>query len=255
MTFLRTGALAAAVLLVVACGSGGTGSPTPGPTSLDGRTFLSTDLVGHDLVAGTQVRLALSDGRIAITAGCNSMSGPYRVADDRLVIGTMATTEMGCAEPLMAQDRWVGAFLGGATLGLAGDTLTLRNGEVTMTMTDRRIADPDRPLEGTRWILDGIVAGDTVSSVPAGVTAAITIADDRIAVETGCNTGGATVDVAATHLTIGPLALTRRACPPDVASVETAMTGVLTGEVAYAIDADQLTLTSGQSGLTFRAAS
>jgi hypothetical protein len=33
------------------------------------------------------------------------------------------------------------------------------------------------------------------------------------------------------------------------------MTTVLSGDVAYAIDADQLTVTSGRSGLTFRAGS
>ena len=65
-------------------------------------------------------------------------------------------------------------------------------------MGDREVADPDRPLEGTRWVVDGIVAGDAVLSIPAGVTAA----------------------------------LTRKACAPEAMAVEQAVTAVLSGQVA-----------------------
>ncbi len=230
-------------------------SATPAPASLEGRTFLSTKVEGHDLVPDTQVRLTFKDGQLAIHAGCNSMSGAYQVTDGDLVIGSMVTTEMGCEPPLMDQDQWVGRFLGGAAVELAGDTLTLRNGDVAMKLTDREVADPDRPLEGARWTLDGIVAGDATSSVPAGVMAGMTIAGDQIEVATGCNTGGGSVAVTTTHMTIGPLALSKRACQQDQAAVEAAMTTVLNGEVDYAIEADRLTVTTGRSGLTFRAAS
>ena len=149
MTSIRSVVFVAAALLVVACGSGGT--PSPVPASLESRTFLSTGVQGHDLVAGTHVRLSFKDGQVGINAGCNSMSGAYQIVDGRLVTGNMAITEMGCEPPLMAQDQWVGAFIGGAMLTVAGDTLTLRNGDTTMTLKDRAVADPDRPLEETRW--------------------------------------------------------------------------------------------------------
>jgi heat shock protein HslJ len=246
------GALAFA-LVVTACSVGG-GAASPSPASLDGRTFLSTDVDGHDLVPGTTVRLTFEAGRIGISAGCNQMGGAYAIADGRLTIGQMMTTEMACEEPLMAQDTWVASFLGGAAVTLSGDTLTLRNGDVTMTLTDREVADPDRPLEGTRWVLDGIVTGDAVSSVPAGVIAALTIANGRMEVEAGCNTGGAPVTVDDTTLTIGPLALTKRACAADAMAVEQAMTTVLSGKVDISIEADVLTLTAGDAGLMLRAA-
>jgi len=269
-----TSILLTAVFVLGGCTSAGGGaSPrtanpggtSPGPTSpaaastspaaLDGRTFLSTKVQGHDLVAGSTIRLTFKDGRIGINAGCNQMSGSSAVVDGHLKIGQMMTTEMGCEPPLMAQDTWVGTFMDGAVVTLAGDTLTLANGGVTMTLVDRVVADPDRPLEGTRWVLDGIVAGDAVSSVPAGVTAGLTIANGQMQVETGCNTGNATVAVTATTLTIGPMALTKKACAPDATAVQNAMTAVLSGQVEYAIDAGVLTLTAGQTGLTLRAAS
>jgi len=240
-------------MFFVGCSGGGAASPSP--ASLDGRTFLSTNVQGHDLVPGSTVRMRFQDGQLGISAGCNQMSGKYTIVDGRLTTGQMAMTEMACDEPRMAQDTWVGAFVGGAAVTLAGDTLTLKNGDVTLTLTDREVADPDRPLEGTRWVLDGIVSGDAVSSVPAGVTAALTISNGQMQVATGCNTGNATVEMTDTILTIGPLGLTKKACGPAETSVQQAVTSVLSGKVGYSIEADILTLTTGRAGLTLRAAS
>ena len=253
---LLTASLLAATLVVTGCSaSGGAASRSPAPGSLDGRTFLSTRVQGHDLVPGSTVRMTFQGGRLGISAGCNQMSGGYTIVDGRLTTGQMAMTEMACAEPLMTQDTWVAGFVGGAALTLVGDTLTLKNGDVTMTLTDRAVADPDRPLEGTRWVVDGIVTGDAVSSVPMGVIAAVTISSGQMRVEAGCNTGSATVAVTATTMTIGPLGLTKKVCAADAMAVERAVSAVLTGTVGYAIEADVLTLTTTGAGLTLRAVS
>lgn len=187
--------LAAAVVLALA-GCGGGDEPAapasadasqpgstavPDPTSptdstgLDGRTFLGTAISGRDLADVGRIRLAFGDGRLDATGGCNSMSGPYQVAGGVLTTGQMATTEMACEEPLMAQDAWLSGFLDGATVVAHGDTLDLARDGVILTVTDRVVADPDRPLEGTSWVLDGIVTGDAVSSVPDGVAASLVI--------------------------------------------------------------------------------
>jgi len=264
MTSFRTVALAATALLLVACTSGGT--PSAAPVSIAGGTFVSTGVQGHGLVAGTSVRLSFTAGQVGINAGCNSMSGAYRIVDGRLVTTNMASTEMGCTAPLMDQDRWIGAFIGGAMLTVAGDTLTLRNGDTTMTLKDNAVAAPDRPLEGTRWVVDGvvdgIVAGDTVSTVPQGVTATITIAKGRIDIQTGCNGGSGAAEIKDGHLAIGPIVLTKMACAGGTVALERAVTGVLSGDVAYTIQAGVLTLTADPTvhslgpatGLTLRAA-
>jgi heat shock protein HslJ len=241
-----------AVSVFVACS---TGDASPSPTGLDGRTFISTTVVGHDLVPGSTVRLTFDGDQLGISAGCNHMGGAYAITDGKLTTGQMAMTDMACDEPLMAQDTWVAAFVGGAAVTLSGDTVTLQHAEVTMTLTDREVADPDRPLEGTRWILDGIVTGDAVSSVPVGVTAALTIADGQMQVEAGCNTGSATVASTDTTLTIGPLGLTKKGCEADAMAVERAVTAVLAGEIGYAIEEDVLTLTADGAGLMLRGAS
>jgi heat shock protein HslJ len=130
--------------------SPGTAGP-PTAADLDGRTFLSTGATGVTLVAGSTVRLVFTADTIAANAGCNSMSGGYAIDGGVLEVGMMAMTEMACQEPLMAQDTWLAAFLDGATAGLAGDTLTLAKGGVTLTLLDRR--SPIRTAaDRTRWV-------------------------------------------------------------------------------------------------------
>lgn len=241
-----------AIVVLGACSSGAGGGVTPGP-SLDGRTFLSTQVTGQDLVLGTTIRISFRDGHISVNAGCNSMSGAYSVDGDALYVGQFGMTDMGCAVELMAQDAWVAALLDGATISVDGDTIALTHGDTTVTLLDRKIADPDRELLDTRWVLDGIVSGDAVSSVPVGVTAALTFSDGRVDVEAGCNRGGATAEVGDTTITFGPVALTKMACAPDAMAVEQVVAAVLSGEVAYAIEAGTLTLVAGGAGLMLRA--
>jgi heat shock protein HslJ len=258
----RITVLLATAVLVGAC-SGGAGSGTPGasgsppngtaPQGLDGRTFLSTGIEGRVLVAGSRIRISFHDGQISASGGCNSMGGPYLLDANRLVARSLATTEMACEEPLMAQDTWLADLLDGATTNLDGATLTLSKGNVQLTMEDREVADPDRPLLSTRWIVDGLVSGDAVSSVPLGVTAALTFSDGRVDVEAGCNNGGGTVDITATTLGFGPIALTERACGGPAMAVEQAVGAVLSSSVNYSIEAGTLTLDAGNAGLVLRA--
>lgn len=240
-------------MLVAACG-GGSASPAPTSQTLDGRTFLSTGVDGPALVAGTVIRITFKDGSVSAHAGCNTMSGPYRIDGGTLVVGQLAMTEMGCAQNLMAQDQWVAGLLNGATIALDGNTLTLSLSGIRVTFLDRVVADPDRPLAGTRWVVDGVLRGGTASSVPAGVTASFTFANGTVSIEGGCNTGGGTVKITDTTIEFGPIAMTKKACQQPATAVELAVTQVASGTIAYRIQAGSLTLDAGGVGLTLRAA-
>lgn len=245
--------LLAIAVLVAACGGG---SSTPGPTAqtLDGRTFLSTKVDGPALVAGTVIRITFKDGNVSVNAGCNTFGGPYRVDGNNLVVGQIVTTEIGCQPNLAAQDQWVAGLIGGATIALEGNSLTLALNGIRVTFLDRVVADPDLPLLGTRWVVDGIITGGAVSSVPAGVTAAITLTDTHVDVETGCNSGGATANIEDGSIAFSDLVLTKRACLNGTAQLESAVVALLRGNASYKIEADALTLQSGAIGITLRAA-
>lgn len=239
-----------------------TTAATSGPSgSLEPRTFVATASTGFTIVEGSTVTLTFEDGRIGANAGCNSMSGGYTLTDGVLTVEPMAMTEMACEPALMEQDATIADLLTSSpTISLEGDTLTIGDETRTMTLLDREVADPDRPLAGTEWTVTTVVTDDAATSGWGEATARLTIdlaegaTEGTAVVEAGCNRGSATVTVAEGTITFGPLALTKMMCDQAAMELEAAVTATLTGEVAYEIDADQLTLRNGSNGLVLASA-
>lgn len=227
---------------------------------LSGRTLVVTAVTDggqpHDLVPGSQVRFTFDDRTMGITAGCNNLSGGYALDGDRLTVGPIGGTEMGCPAPLMDQDTWL-AGLFEAPVRVDGDPLTFTIGTVVLTVADREDVSPDRPLAGARWRVDSLVSGDAVSSVPNGVEAWMEITEDgTVTVNTGCNQGSGAVTVDDATLTFGPLATTRKLCKftsNGGQEVEQKMLEVLAGEATYQIEEQSLSITKGRAGLGLRA--
>jgi heat shock protein HslJ len=246
-------------------GNGGAGGSSPSASAssaggvpatadaLDGRTFIVTAATGHAIVNGSEITLRFTGGRLAISAGCNQMSGAFELNDGVLTAGEMMSTEMACAEPLMAQDTWISGFVTGAKLTLDGPILVLAKADVTLTATDKVVARPARPLAGTSWVVDGLVVNQTASSVPAGVTATLGFANGKVTVDTGCNQGGGPAELGDTAITFGPIVTTKMGCANNAMAVERHVLGVLQGDVAWVIDSDALTLTGAGGGLHLRA--
>ena len=223
---------------------------------LDGRQFVASDVEGHEPVEGSTIRLSFDGENLGASGGCNTLGGTWSLDGDVLVVSAMQMTEMACDQTLMEQDDWLAAFLSsGPTVALAGDTLTLTGADATITFLDREVAEPDRDLEGTTWVLDGLISGDAVSSAPAGIAMpTLSFAAGEVAIDTGCNTGGAMFEAGDGELTIGSITLTRMACSnADASATESAMLAVLEGDSTYAIDANVLTIMHGDAGLMYRA--
>jgi heat shock protein HslJ len=255
--------LAAAVALA-ACGESDPAADTPAtnetrePPRLDGKTFVSTDVTGRQLVADSEIRLTFDGENLAASGGCNQLGGTWSIDRDVLVVPpNMIMTEMAC-EPaaLMDQDSWLASLLSSRpTIALDGDTLTLRGGDVTITLVDREVADPDRPLVGTAWTVESLVTADAVSSVPVDVRVpGLTFDAGRVSVDAGCNTGSGEYEATDRDIVFGPIAITRMACDEASMEVEAHVLAVLDGTASYAIEADVLTLTNGDTGLVLRAA-
>jgi len=229
---------------------GGAGGGAAGGLTLDGRTFLGTKAEPTAPGDVTKVRLAFKDGTISGSGGCNSMSGAYQVSGGVLTAAQLATTEMACSEPAMSMDTWLATLLSGATVKLDGDILTLSKDGVTLTLTDREVAQPDLPLaQGTSWVLNGIGQNDAVSSVPSGVTSTLMFGGSEVTVAYGCNSGGGEFGMSDTTLTFGPLISTKMACGSPQDDVERIVGGALVGQVPYTLDADTLVIV-GANGAT-----
>jgi len=211
------------------------------------------------LVPGTEIRVTFDGDRLGATLGCNQLGGRFSLERTRLVIEDLSSTEIGCDPALHDQDRWFADFLATRPqLLTSGDELVINDGFTTIVLRDVEVADPDRPLLRTTWVLDGFVDGDAASSAPTADGA-----DVRLTFELdGSITGGAPC---------GPLSGADLRYDLDGASLRIEGTGggsacpdapeaqryatVLAPEMTWRVDADRLTLTDpdGQ-GATFRAA-
>ena len=256
---LRPVTLLVPLVLLAAC----TAAPGPTPSlaqALDGRAFLSVSVTEggkpRDLVPGTRIRISFSAGNLGARAGCNALGGAVRIDGGRLIVDSLATTDMGCGQPLMDQDAWLAGFLTARpTLVLAGNDLTVAGGGTTIVLLDRRVADPDRPLVGTVWRVEALMAGQGTASLPSDAPARLTFgADGRLTIETGCNTGEAAFVVDGGSITITGIGLTKKACPGPQGEQETAIMAVLRADsLSFVIEASSLILSAGERGLGLRA--
>jgi heat shock protein HslJ len=212
-------------------------------------------VTGFDL-HGAGVMLAFDDkGNLSANAGCNTMSGQYSLSGGRLVVeGPLASTLMGCPGR-DNNDAALSAFLTSRpSLTLKGDTLTLASGSASMTLVDRAVAHPAKPLAGTKWVADTLYDGDTVSSAIDRTSTTLRIDGSKATGKIGCNSYGADVVSTATTLSFSNFLSTRIACPfSDTGSRLSAMLG---GDrpVRHTIEGDHLTLTAANGdGIGFHA--
>ncbi|GGU75379.1 lipoprotein [Streptomyces litmocidini] len=251
------------LLLLTACGAeGGTGSGagagepdlpvagthwTVGAVTLDGRRSVAPD--------GTRVDFG-KDGRAHGNSGCNTFDAGVVVRGDTLTVSPGGVTGIGCpADRQRFEKELLKAFSGPLKGTMKGDGLRLasadgRNG-VELT------AEDGVPLRGTPWKVDGLVSGDTASSLPAGSGAKARLvlgADGKLTGNLGCNDFSATarVDEEARTLTVeGPAATTRMMCTSPQMKLETRLYELLDGPLSYRLNHRTLTLTDASGeGLT-----
>jgi heat shock protein HslJ len=231
-----------------------------GVSQLAGKDFVSVAVTDggapRPLAPGTSITMAFTPTDVSGNAGCNHYGGTYRIENGLLRADNLGMTAMGCDPERDAQDVWLLRLLGSKpAISLIGTDLTLTSGSIVITLRDREIVEPDSELVGTTWQLDGVIAGDAVSSLPAEPIATLVFrADGTIEVNTGCNRGSGTWSAVAGGIDLGPVLLTKMACQKDPATLESAVLGVLEADsIAAAIEGPRLTLQAGGRGLILRA--
>jgi heat shock protein HslJ len=247
-------AVAGLLLALAACGD-----ESSAGGSLKGKSYLSTAVTENgqakQLAAKTRIRLQFTDdGRLIADAGCNSMQSRVSTSNGRLAVEDLAMTDMGCDAPRHAQDDWLAKLLHNKpTWKLEADTLTVTSGGTTISLLDRKTAEPDLPLDGTKWSLETVITGEVASHQAGSEKAWITFNGERVTGSTGCNELQGVVARDNGTLTFGDLVTTRRACVGDGAALESAFLDTLKGEVTYEIDSSRLKLRARGNGLDFTA--
>ena len=229
-----------------------------GDTLVD-QTFVSTSVEGHDLVAGSEIRLSFNASQVTANAGCNTMSAAYSLEGGALVVdGEVTSTMMGCDQELMDQDTWLAGFLASSPVVTAtGSGIALEADGVTVELASGdQVGTPT--LVGPTWTLETIERDGTASNVPAGVEPpTLVFADDgTVAVFTGCN-GGSTTAVVGDDgfITFEPMMTTMMSCGTDADAVAAVITTALDGRVAFGWSGTgDLSLATGGQSLIFTAA-
>ncbi|MFQ6395984.1 META domain-containing protein [Nocardia sp. KC 131] len=254
--FIRLGPILLLTLWAAACTSDSEKSPEPASTPM-GHTYISTTVEGTPIPGGGPLTLTFANGRISAGAGCNSFSGTVALDDHKLKVSALAGTLMACAGDRAGTDEWLTTLLSSTPGWELDDTaLTLRGADSTVHLLDKKVAQPDKPLTGTTWIVTETITPDarTRSRVIDEAKPTLTIAaDGAISGSGGCNrlTGNATIAGAEVTFRV---ASTRMMCAPEVMEVENAVLETLDGKTTATIDADTLTLRNDNgNGLTLHA--
>lgn len=243
----RTKWFRALLLLCAACGAGASEKDF-----LDGRSFSLESAQGFELVDDTQLSVSFQDGKVMFYAGCNRQAGPFRIDNGHLVLEGLATTSIGCFGALGTQDQWLTQFMVvQPQLELMDDRLTLRGAEATLVLLDRKIADPDRPLVGTLFTIDGFLQGDAVGTGSSMAVATVEFrSDGSLYVETACSTGAGRYEQSGSHLTLMNVTYADKECP-DATPSESRIRSILSdGELDFAIAGARITLKRGEVGLS-----
>lgn len=260
---MSTRALRFGWLLAVTLGAGVACSDASdtATSTLAGRTFISTTIVGSPIPGGGPLTLTFDTDRISGNAGCNTGRGTATFDDGMLRVTELQSTLMGCPGERANADRWLSDLLGAAPRWeLVGDRLTVRTASRTVTLLDKSVAKPDKPLRGTNWLVIGLLTPDAqvTSQTIDQAKPALSIAEDgNVLGSTGCNrmTGNAVIETAPTGSDITfRLGVTEMACAPEVMAIERSVLRAVTGVVHATVDADILTMRNGDgNGLTLRA--
>lgn len=102
-------------------------------------------------------------------------------------------------------------------------------------------------VEGVVWVLAGYGTAGVTNAPVAGSRIDIAFEDGRVAGSSGCNSYAGTYALDGTALGIGPLASTRKACPPPLMQQEDQYQRILRAVDSATIAGDRLTL-SGPAG-------
>ncbi len=99
-------------------------------------------------------------------------------------------------------------------------------------------------LEGGEWVVEDINEGGVIDMTRVTMT----FGEDGVSGSGGCNSYSGSYEVNGNLLTIGPVAATRKACPPAIMNQEFAFFGVLENAERFDFTEDGALTLSGADG-------
>jgi len=253
---LRIAAAAvAAASLAAGCLPGGDDNANGG---LVGTSWTVMSIAGTSTVQGAEPTMTFAeDGTVSGSDGCNRYTGPFRTDGDRISIGRLASTLIGCEPLLGAQAQaFTQALMGAGEWGLREDGALEVRGPATL-LAEPGSGDPGagpvgpglpvEDLAGTSWVLEelpGVQLVDTIPSVTFG-------ADGTVSGFAGCNSFNGTYEADGSSIAFGAFATTKVGCPDPTMLVERSFLAALASASSWRADGDGRLVIEGALPLTF----
>lgn len=247
----RTALLAVVALTVTAC----LGSDFE--DSLTGSWQLVSGEVEGTLVPIIEthpITLTIDGDQIAGTAACNGYGGVVSINGSLFAITEVAINEMACSpEAVMeSQALYVMALFKSETVELTDAGLTISGPNVVLKY-ELLAPVPTADLLGTVWVLDGLIQGESVSSVSGDRATLELFTDGSFIGSTGCR------DMSGTYIVTGAEVQftnfeAHGECSSQLATQDSRVIGALEGGFRVDIDEDLMTTwIAGDEGLIYRA--
>jgi heat shock protein HslJ len=199
------------------------------------------------------ITLSLTDEGAGGTAACNGYGGAFAISGTEIGFSELAWTAMACLpDPVMeSETAYLEALPRVETFSMTEGRLTLAGEGVEL------IYVPLPPvltseLTGTVWVLEGLVQGDSVSSV-AGERATMELfTDGSMLGSTGCRTLDGQYIVSGAELVMTEMSA-HGECPAELEAQDGHVVTVLGDGFRAVVDGQLITLTSsGDLGLVYR---
>lgn len=199
------------------------------------------------------ITITFDEDQVSGTASCNGYGGTFQINGSSISISDLAMTEMACSpeEAMEAEAMFSDAITRVDTVALDG-SLTLSTDGVEMVF-EKLEPVPEAELTDTRWILDGLIQGDTVASPVAGSEAHIELSPDgSVTGDTGCRPFSGQYIIEGAEVLMPELAADGHECEPEFADQDNLFFSVVGDGFRVEIEENRLTMSSrGAEGLTF----
>ncbi len=214
--------------------------------------WTASAIAGEPVLAGTSITLQFDEaGRVTGFDGCNIFSTGYSVDGTNLTLDqTMITTEITCAEDIMAQANvFTSTLLATTTFDLGDGVLVLsQNGVAGLTFFGQT-----NSLSKTAWNVTGYNNGEqAVVSPIINTELTLTFGDDGVVSgSSGCNTFSGPYTNSNQTISIGPLATTLMACvePEGISEQEADYVTALQNSTTWQIQGNVLHLRTADDEL------
>lgn len=236
-------------LALVAC--------SPSSDEIQGSWQLETGTLDGDpipTVPSHPITVTLDGDQISGTAACNGYGGTYQIDDGVFQITGIAVTEMACmpVEAMESERAFLEALLNVDGTAVADGKLVMTGSRAEMVFGQLEPV-PTAELTGTVWVLDGLIQGDTVSSVSGERATLEFFTDGSLIGSTGCRTLVGSYRTSGAEVSFTNFSANGD-CPAELVEQDSRVISSLEGGFRVEIENDRMTIwVAGGEGLIYRA--